>query len=124
MEYFLPRSLMRSNLGAAYGDPSRLSEAVIDRYYDFLRAPGNRAAMLARMQQTVLEEPIPLLRQINTPTLLLWGRKDRLIPFSNSADYLRSLPHATLIDFPDLGHVPQEEAPDESLKPLERFLDS
>lgn len=122
MKYFLPRSLMRSNLAAAYGDPSRLEPAVVDRYYDLLLAPGSRAAMISRMQQIMLEDPIPLLRQIEIPTLLLWGRKDRLIPFSNSADYMRALPNATLVDFPDLGHVPHEEAPDEALKPLERFL--
>jgi len=122
MKYFLPRSLMRSNLAAAYGDPSRLKPAVVERYYDLLLAPGSRAAMISRMQQIVLEDPIPLLRQIEIPTLLLWGRKDRLIPFANSADYLRALPNATLVDFPELGHVPQEESPDEALKPLERFL--
>ncbi len=122
MKYFLPRSLMRSNLAAAYGDPSRLEPAVVDRYYDLLLAPGSRAAMISRMQQIVLEDPIPLLRRIEIPTLLLWGRKDRLIPFANSADYLRALPNATLVDFPDLGHVPHEEAPDEALKPLRRFL--
>ena len=124
MKYFLPRSLMRTNLAAAYGDPSRLERAVVDRYYDLLLAPGSRAAMISRMQQIVLEDPVPLLRQIEIPTLLLWGRKDRLIPFANAADYLRALPNATLVDFPDLGHVPHEEAPDESLKPVERFLDS
>jgi pimeloyl-ACP methyl ester carboxylesterase len=54
--------------------------------------------------------------------LLLWGERDRLIPFANSADYQRVLHNARLVAFPDLGHVPHEEAPDESLKPLLRFL--
>ncbi len=122
MKYFLPRSLMRSNLAAAYADPARLSDSVVDRYYDLLLAPGNRAAMISRMQQSILEEPIPLLRKLETPTLLLWGKQDRLIPFTNSADYLSALPHANLVEFPDLGHVPHEEAPDESLQPLAQFL--
>jgi pimeloyl-ACP methyl ester carboxylesterase len=122
MKYFLPRVLMRSYLAPAYADPTRLSDSVIDRYYDLLLAPGNRAAMISRMQQMMLEEPIPILRQIGCPTLLLWGRKDRLIPFSNSADYVHALPNARLVELPDLGHVPHEEAPDESLKPLELFL--
>jgi pimeloyl-ACP methyl ester carboxylesterase len=55
--------------------------------------------------------------------LLLWGEKDRLIPYANAADYLASLPNATLVAFADLGHVPHEEAPAESLKPVENFLD-
>jgi pimeloyl-ACP methyl ester carboxylesterase len=122
MKYFLPRVLMRSNLAAAYADPSRLSESVIDRYYDLLLAPGNRAAMISRMQQSILVPPIPILKSIAAPTLLLWGRQDRLIPFANSADYVSALPNARLVEFPDLGHVPHEEAPAESLPPVVQFL--
>jgi pimeloyl-ACP methyl ester carboxylesterase len=122
MKYFLPRALMRMNLEPAYADPSRLSDAVIDRYYDLLLAPGNRGALLERMRQSVLEDPVPILRQIKIPTLLLWGEKDRLIPFTNATDYMAALPDATLVPFADLGHVPHEEAPTESLPPLERFL--
>ena len=123
MKYFLPRSLLRNYLAAAYGDPSRLDDSVVDRYYDLLLAPGNRGAMLSRMQQSILTEPIPILRQIEIPTLLLWGRKDRLIPFSNSADYMGALPNARLVEFADLGHVPHEEAPEQSLPPVEQFLE-
>lgn len=123
MKYFLPRSMLQMNLAAAYADPTRLSEAVVDRYYELLLASGNRAAMLDRMRQSVLEDPVPLLQHIRTPTLLLWGEKDRLIPYANAADYLTSLPNATLVAFADLGHVPHEEAPAESLKPVENFLD-
>jgi pimeloyl-ACP methyl ester carboxylesterase len=122
MKYFLPRALLRANLAAAYGDPGRLSDATVDRYYDLLLAPGNREAMIERMQQTVLEEPTPILRRIKAPTLLLWGQKDRLIPFANSADYLGALGDAHLVSFPDLGHVPHEEAPAESLPALTQFL--
>ena len=122
MKYFLPRVLVRNYLATAYADPSRLNDSIIDRYYDLLLAPGNRGAMIRRMQQNRLEEPRPILRQIRTPTLLLWGKMDRLIPFSNSADYVRAIPNARLVEFPVLGHIPHEEAPDESLKPVEQFL--
>ena len=122
MKYFLPRALMRANLAPAYGDPTHLSDSVVDRYYDLLLAPGSRGAMLDRMHQSVIEDPIPVLSRITTPTLLLWGEQDRLIPYSNSADYLRALPNAKLISFPKLGHVPHEEAPAESILPVEQFL--
>jgi pimeloyl-ACP methyl ester carboxylesterase len=122
MQYFLPKPLVRTNLLAAYANPARLSDAQLDRYYQLLLAPGNRRAMLARMRQTLLEQPEPLLQRIEAPTLLLWGEADHMIPYSNAADYLRALPNAQLVSFPDLGHVPQEESPDESVQPLERFL--
>jgi pimeloyl-ACP methyl ester carboxylesterase len=122
MKYFLPKPLVRANLLAAYADPARLSDAGLDRYYQLLLAPGNRGAMIARLHQTLLEDPEPLLRRIEAPTLLLWGEADHMIPHANAADYLRALRNAKLVSFPNLGHVPQEESPDESLRPLEQFL--
>jgi pimeloyl-ACP methyl ester carboxylesterase len=122
MRYFLPRALLRMNLAPAYANAAALSDATTDRYYELMLAPGARDALLARMEQTVLEDPVPLLRSIQTPTLLLWGEKDALIPISNSADYLRSMPNARLVKLPDLGHVPQEENPAASLPPVQAFL--
>jgi pimeloyl-ACP methyl ester carboxylesterase len=85
-------------------------------------APGVRDAMIARMEQARLEDPEPLLRRIAAPTLLVWGEKDAMIPLANADDYLRLLPDGRLVAFPDLGHVPQEEAPALSLQPVKAFL--
>ena len=123
MRYALPRALLRKNLEPAYAEPARLTEATLTRYHDLLLAPGVRGALIARMEQTVLVDPLPLLRRIRAPTLLLWGRQDRLIPFANAADYLRALPNARLVPLDDAGHVPQEEVPDVSLQPVQAFLD-
>jgi pimeloyl-ACP methyl ester carboxylesterase len=85
--------------------------------------PGSRAALLARMEQTILVDPEPLLRRIEVPVLLVWGVKDAMIPVANSADYQRALPAAELVTFADLGHLPHEEAPAESLRPVRAFLE-
>ena len=103
MRYFLPKALLRMNLVPAYGNPAALTDATTDRYYDLMLAPGVRDALIARMEQTVLEDPVPLLRTIQAPTLLVWGEKDALIPISNAADYLRNLPDARLVKLPTLG---------------------
>jgi pimeloyl-ACP methyl ester carboxylesterase len=124
MRFVLPKSLLRQNLSVAYADPNRLSDAVVTRYHDLLRAPGVRGAMLAQMGQSVLVPPEPLLRQITVPSLLLWGERDGMIPVANAKDYSRALPHATLVILPALGHVPHEEDPATSLPPVQAFLAS
>jgi pimeloyl-ACP methyl ester carboxylesterase len=65
---------------------------------------------------------VPLLRRLAMPTLLLWGDKDGMIPVSNAQDYLAALPNASLVVVPGIGHVPQEEAPRETITPLRDFL--
>ncbi|MFN3608488.1 MAG: alpha/beta fold hydrolase [Hyphomonas sp.] len=122
MRFTLPKSAIRPNLAASYGDPGRLDEATIQRYHDLMLAPGGRGALLKRMEQTVLVDPATRLPQIQAPVLLLWGQKDRLIPFTNAADYTQLLPDSRLVAFRDLGHVPMEEDPVQSLAPLKHFL--
>jgi pimeloyl-ACP methyl ester carboxylesterase len=123
MRYALPKPLLRMNLMPAYDDPAFLSDALLDRYYELIRAPGARRAMLDRMRQTVLVDPRPLLAAIRAPTLLVWGEHDAMIPFATSADYLKALPDARLASFPNAGHLPQEEAAADSLAAVEAFLD-
>jgi pimeloyl-ACP methyl ester carboxylesterase len=123
MRYVLPKSFLRMNLAPAYADTSQLTDAIVTRYHDLLLAPSVRDAMIARMGQTVLSDPLPALRRIQAPALLLWGEKDALIPLSNAANYKDALPNAELVALPDLGHVPHEEAPTVSLRPVQAFLE-
>jgi pimeloyl-ACP methyl ester carboxylesterase len=123
MRWLLPKAVLRMNLAPAYADPAAMTDRVVTRYWELMLRPGVREAMLARMAQTDLQDPVPRLRRIQAPTLLLWGEKDAVIPFSNAQDYLRALPHATLHALPGAGHVPQEEAPEPALAALTTFLD-
>jgi pimeloyl-ACP methyl ester carboxylesterase len=122
MRHVLPKPLLRMNLKSAYARPETLSDAVTTRYHDLILAPGARQAMLDRLRQTVLQEPLPLLRQIKAPTLLVWGEADAMIPVSNAQDYLQALPRSRLVSWPQVGHLPQEEAAEWSLQAVADFL--
>lgn len=122
MRYVLPKPLLTMSLKPAYANPAAMTDSLATRYYDLMLVPGARAAMLDRMKQTVLVDPVPVLRRILVPTLLLWGTADQMIPFTNATDYQRSLPNVTLVSLPGLGHLPFEEAPQQSLAPLVEFL--
>jgi pimeloyl-ACP methyl ester carboxylesterase len=63
-----------------------------------------------------------VLKAIRAPTLLLWGERDAMIPFANSAEYLKAVPEARLVALPAVGHLPQEEAAAASLVPVIAFL--
>jgi pimeloyl-ACP methyl ester carboxylesterase len=122
MRHVLPKPLLRMSLQSAYAQPDHLSDALTTRYHDLLRAPGARPAMLERLKQTVLQEPEPMLRQIQAPTLLLWGEADAMIPLSNARDYLQAIAGSRLLSWPGVGHLPQEEAAEVSLQAVVDFL--
>jgi pimeloyl-ACP methyl ester carboxylesterase len=124
MKYALPKYFVRGFLDAAYADPQWLTDQTLTRYHDMLRAPGVRAAILDRADQTVSTDPIPRLKQIKAPTLLLWGEQDQMIPSSNAASYASVLPLAHTVVLPKLGHVLQEEQPEIGLSKVDAFLSS
>ena len=122
MRYVLPKPLLTMSLEPAYADPTVMTPALATRYHEMMLAPGARQAMLARMRQTVLTDPVPQLRGIQAPTLLIWGKEDAMIPFANADDYLGALPNARLSALPGVGHVPQEERAELGLEALRDFL--
>ena len=122
LPYMLPRFLLRLNLQPAYGDPTAMTDALLTRYHDMMLAPGVRQAVIDRLPQVILHDPAGLLPRITVPVLLVWGEKDAMIPFANSADYMKLLPNARLASFPGIGHVPQEEAPALTLGAIRAFL--
>ena len=123
MTVALPEAVLRMSLAPAYAQPDTvMTDAVVKRYHELMRAPGVRPGIIARMQQLNLLPPEPLLRTIAAPTLLLWGEQDRMIPVANAQDYLKTLPKAKLVTLPAVGHVPQEEAAAAGLAALQAFL--
>jgi pimeloyl-ACP methyl ester carboxylesterase len=122
MRYTLPRGMLRDNIAVGYANPAALSDDTVTRYRDLMLAPGARQALLDRMEQTVLTDPVPLLNRITAPVLLVWGQQDAMIPFANARDYQGALADVRLVSFPDLGHLPHEEAPARSLPPVRAFL--
>lgn len=122
IEYVLPAPMLRANIEVAYSNPERLTDTVFRRYYDLLRAPGARRALLERMRQTVQVPPEPLLAEIDVPVLLLWGANDQMIPATHAAEYANVLPNSRTEVLPNLGHLPHEENPAASVAPVQAFL--
>ncbi len=122
LPYTLPRFMVKGGMAPAYADPTAMTEALVERYHAMMIAPGVRRAILDRVGQHVLVPPGPLLARIQSPTLLLWGAQDRMVPLTNAEDYLRVLPDSRRVVLEGVGHVPMEEAPAEVVRVLREFL--
>jgi pimeloyl-ACP methyl ester carboxylesterase len=118
----LPRSLVARSIKNVYGNPDLVSDELVERYYQLSLREGNRSALKARFEQTL---PGPLAKKIQTikqPTLLLWGKKDQLIPVKFGVQFAQEIPKSQLIVFDNLGHVPHEEDPQATVSAVIKFL--
>jgi pimeloyl-ACP methyl ester carboxylesterase len=121
-EHLLPRSVVLSSLQNVYGDPSRVSSALVDRHFELTLREGNRRALTQRLARWTPGEGAQAIATLRLPTLIIWGGRDRLIPPTVAQVFNRDIPGSDLIMFDDLGHVPHEEQPQRTVQPVLTFL--
>jgi pimeloyl-ACP methyl ester carboxylesterase len=110
---------IRDRYAAAYGNPQRVSAMLA--YY---RAGRNR--QLARLRPGASSSPAPVSASASgRRRLVLWGAADPVLPMNIAESVCRDLgPLAELVALPGIGHFPLEEAPQDSVRIISRFLDA
>ena len=121
-EWALPRSLVEQSVASVYGDPSKITPELVDRYFELTLRDGNRRALAQLLQGQVLGENADRIATLKLPTLILWGGRDRLIPPEIGRQFEQQIAGSQRIVFDDLGHVPQEEDAARSVVPVKAFL--
>ncbi len=66
----------------------------------------------------------PKLSEIKIPTLIIWGKEDRLLPPSIGTELHRGIKGSRLVVFERTGHFPMVEASDRFCKEVLNFLES
>ncbi|MGQ0444202.1 MAG: alpha/beta fold hydrolase, partial [Beijerinckiaceae bacterium] len=60
--------------------------------------------------------------QLRQPTLLIWGRQDKVVRPSTAITLNAMIEGSKLIMIDDCGHVPQEERPEITMPAIRDFL--
>jgi len=136
---------LRPELGLLQLAPRGLVEELVRRFVpggrdgwsavgvdEFLRAyltPRGRTAFYAALRNIYLEDPDgpegfwPRLRELESESLFVWGRRDQLVPIGFARHVRESLPRAEHLEL-DCGHVPQLERPRQTHAAVAQFLAS
>ncbi len=122
LRFLTPRFMARASVENVYADEAKVSDELVDRYFELTLREGNRRALVDRMKLPVDSTAYPKIKTIQHPTLILWGEQDRLIPPDVAQRFHADLPNNTLVVLPQAGHVPMEESPKESLRVVNAFL--
>ena len=121
MEHVLPRGVVASSVRNVYGDPTKVTPELIDRYYELTLRSGNRQALAHRMDQRMSGDETRI-KELKLPTLILWGAKDNLIPLDNAQRFASDIRASKLVVFDTLGHVPHEEDAQKTVEAFRTFL--
>jgi pimeloyl-ACP methyl ester carboxylesterase len=103
-------------------DPSLVTEEVVDEVERAMAQPGAVAAALAAVRGMRFAEHEAEYARIDAPTLVLWGREDRVARLAFGERLARELPDARLVVLPRCGHIPMWECTGETADALVEFL--
>ncbi len=117
------RNSIGERLYLNFVDPNLVTQRVVDEVEKQMGLEGAVAAALAaargmhRFAETEGE-----YRTIKNPTLLLWGRDDRVARLAFGERLARELPHARLVVMGRCGHIPMWECTGETAAALTQVL--
>ena len=119
--WITPRFIVAKSMQQVYGDPSKITDSVTDRYFSMALRAGNRAAFISFVGQFKERDTVPI-QQVKTPTLIEWGEKDRWIPVEDAHKFNRDIKGSQLVTYPGVGHIPMEEIPAQSCADALKFF--
>ncbi|MGH6836038.1 MAG: alpha/beta fold hydrolase [Methylocella sp.] len=122
----LPARLMvAAVLRSVFHDRRRVTEEAIDVYARNLATKEGRHALLQTARH-IIPDDVPRLikryRQLKQPTLLIWGRQDKVVRPSTAITLNVFIEGSKLIMIDDCGHAPQEERPEITMPAIRDFL--
>lgn len=112
-------------------DPDVITSGLVDLYYKLLAQPDSMrtisrvlssVANLAGAKKDVLSLIRDRLNEIKAPTLIVWGKEDRILPLDHGIYGQQQIPESLLYVFEQCGHIPNLEKPREFNELVLKFL--
>lgn len=122
-QYVTPRSVIEKSIRNVYVHDERITDKLINRYFELALREGNRKAFIDRIKISIVSDKYLKIKTLILPTLIIWGKQDGLIPITVGEQFHHDLPNDTMVVFKDLGHTPMEEDPESTVKAVKYFLE-
>lgn len=115
--------LMHWRLGAVYAPENRhlMTPERTAGHIRPLRTANTHHAVLASLRHWHAERIEHEAPRIKHPTLIMWGELDKDVPIRNGERLHAAIPNSRFVIFRGVGHIPQEECPEEFVEVLADF---
>jgi pimeloyl-ACP methyl ester carboxylesterase len=115
------RAIFRRHFRDHY-DTARVPWPRIDAHFDLFNVPAAREAAFATTRALLdTRAVVARVPRVTVPTLVVWGRADRIAPLTDGRRLARELRGARF-EVLEAGHAPHEQCPDEFVRVTRRFL--
>jgi pimeloyl-ACP methyl ester carboxylesterase len=90
--------------------------------WEFFTHGAGRSGFLPALTTLVGYDILDRLTEVEVPTLIVWGRNDRIVPANDALGYGERLHNSRTVIFDETGHVPMAERPVRFNRLLKGFL--
>lgn len=117
----MPLSMSEGGARKVYADTSKINYKEVANNNKLWNREGNLEAAYRLMQSHQFPDSARI-KDITVPTLILWGRNDRIVPVEHAYKFQRDIKGAQLLIIDTCGHVPMIERPTETTAAIRKFL--
>ena len=122
--HIISHNLVRSAIINTLGNPHNISSEMVDAYLEPYLDPKSHQCFAGALHIIEDTRVYNSLQGIHTPTLLLWGERDKVIQRHIIEDIAAKMPSVILQTHPKSGHCPMEEHPKWCAEQIIPFLKS
>ncbi len=119
--------MVRTTLEKVFYEPAAFTPERMERYLRYFRGKGIPYALRATVRCIDPADYAHISESysgLSVPTLIIWGKEDRIIKAKNAFRLHDDIPGSQLKVFKKCGHNPHEERPEETCAAISVFLDS
>jgi 2-hydroxy-6-oxonona-2,4-dienedioate hydrolase len=103
-------------------DPTVAGKELVDEVYEICNNRSKALRIISMAKSAMRENLADQLHKLSMPTLLIWGKQDRITPPFVGEEFNRLLPNSELVLVDECGHAPMMEKPEIFNSILNEFL--
>lgn len=111
-------------LQAFYHDTTRLTKEFVDKEWKYRKSVRRTIQETMKSLNTKSPSLDGRLREIKAPTLVIWGKQDKLIPVEVASRFAKGIPTSTVTIIDNAGHMPHIEQPKAFYRSVKKFVKS
>ncbi|MDB5228217.1 MAG: putative hydrolase yugF, partial [Bacteroidota bacterium] len=117
----IPRSLVKFSIAKCFENDSVITDDKAQLLADLWNRKGSLPVFF-KLATTTHFLDTALIKQVQCPTLILWGKEDKIIPVNHADRFHRDIRNSKVIIYSPCGHVPMVERPADVAKDITKFF--
>jgi len=113
---------IRKKTELTFYDPKMATKELVDEVFEMVNVRIKAIKIIALAKSAIRNNLGEELRQIQQPTLLIWGNNDNITPPFVGQEFKKLIPNSELYFIDKCGHAPMMETPEEFNVILHKFL--